>query len=122
MPECKSFLCAHSLDSLDLVKAVRVDDLTVFAYKLVIYDCLFALAVDALFIGRARKVYHTVAGYGNHVNAVAVNAMLGKKLVKAVGVAGLKEHKNLALELTCFCNKVFGKVSSAEIAENKTGL
>ena len=52
LPEREALVGRHLLELFDLVEAVRVDNLSVLAEKLVIRDVLFRLAVAGICSGR----------------------------------------------------------------------
>jgi hypothetical protein len=74
------------------------------------------LAGYSLYLG---DISHSLAGNTDSIYLLAIEAMLGEKLVEAIGIAGLEEYKDLALKLRGLVNEILGEVSSAEIVPYK---
>ena len=55
----------------------------------------------------AAYVQHTLAGDTDGIDLFAFKPMLCQKLIKAVGIAGLKEHEHPAFGLSRFLHKIF---------------
>jgi hypothetical protein len=124
LPEGKALIGSHSLKTSYLVKAIRLENLTLLSEEAIIGYVLFALAACALlkeYVGRRNRnsliidgmyekicalalngsdsigansldltdIGHTLAGDTNGIYLFTVKAVLGKKLIKAIGIAGL---------------------------------